>query len=198
MIHHPTRRCFVLKEKIQTLVDASILTLKSEQKKVITNMMTLNFENFSKMTVQDGLIPILKERLEVINPLAEKQEVKGLVPLTTKSREIVWMYQILSMTSNGNKCRPKLKGKTCNVISLAQNDDAVAVSSLSDSKEEKFTFMTRPATSQLVGTRSGKQYLWQYDQTSDEIKQPTTSGNATPVQASAPTLPLDKEKQKEV
>ena len=159
MIHHPTRRFFVLKEKIQALVDASILTLKSEQKKVTTNMMTLNFENFSKVTVQDGLIPVLKGRLEVINPLAKKQEAKGLVPLTTKSREIMWMYRILSMTSNGSKCRPKLKGKTCNVISLAQNDDAVAVASLSDSKEGKFTFVTRPATSQLVGTRSGKQYL---------------------------------------
>jgi len=55
IVHHPTNRCFVLKDKIQALVEAGILTLKLEQKKVTSNMITLNFENFSKVTVQDGL-----------------------------------------------------------------------------------------------------------------------------------------------
>jgi len=32
MVHHPTSRCFVLKDKFQALVDAGILTLKSEQR----------------------------------------------------------------------------------------------------------------------------------------------------------------------
>ena len=64
MVHPPTSRCFVLKDKIQALVDAGVLTLKSEQKKVTTNMMTLNFRTFSKVTVQDGLAPIPKARLE--------------------------------------------------------------------------------------------------------------------------------------
>ena len=40
MVHHPTNKCFVLKEKIQALVDAEVLTLKSEQKKVTANMVT--------------------------------------------------------------------------------------------------------------------------------------------------------------
>ena len=31
MVHHPTNKCFVLKDKIQALVDAGVLTLKSEQ-----------------------------------------------------------------------------------------------------------------------------------------------------------------------
>jgi len=53
MVHHPTGICFVLKDKIQALVDAGVLTLKSEQKKVNANMMTLNFKIFLKMTVQD-------------------------------------------------------------------------------------------------------------------------------------------------
>ena len=30
MVHHPTDKCFVLKDKIQALVDAGVLTLKSE------------------------------------------------------------------------------------------------------------------------------------------------------------------------
>ena len=43
MIHHPTDKCFVLKDKIQALVEAGVLTLKSEQKKVTANMVTLEF-----------------------------------------------------------------------------------------------------------------------------------------------------------
>jgi len=66
-----------------------VLTLKSKQKKVITNMMTLNFGTFPKMTVQDGLVPIPKARLDVINPMTEKQKAKGLNPIMTESREII-------------------------------------------------------------------------------------------------------------
>ena len=43
MIHHLTDKGFVLKDKIQDLVDARVLTLKSEQKKVTANMVTLEF-----------------------------------------------------------------------------------------------------------------------------------------------------------
>ena len=72
MMHHPTGRCFILKDKIQILVNAGVLTLKSEQKKVSANMMTLNFWTFSKMTVQNRLTPVPKARLDVLNPMAEK------------------------------------------------------------------------------------------------------------------------------
>jgi len=44
-----------------------------------------------------------------------------------------------------------------------------------------------------VGTRSGKHYLQQYDQTPDEAPPPTTSGTTAHVQA---PVPKDKEKQK--
>jgi len=35
MVHHPTSRCLVLKDKNQALIEAGVLTLKSEQKKVM-------------------------------------------------------------------------------------------------------------------------------------------------------------------
>ena len=54
MVHHPTSKCFVLKDKIQALVDVGVLTLKSEQKKVIANMVTLKFSKTPKVTVHDG------------------------------------------------------------------------------------------------------------------------------------------------
>jgi len=39
-----------------------------------------------------------------------------------------------------NLSQPKLKGKSCNVISLVQDDDMTTVASLSSSEEEKFAF----------------------------------------------------------
>ena len=72
MVHHHTSKCFVLKDKIQALEDVGVLTLKSEQKKVTTNTVTLNFRTFLKMTVQDEYVPVPKARLDVINPIVEK------------------------------------------------------------------------------------------------------------------------------
>ena len=73
-------------------MDARVLTLKLEQKKVTANMMTLNFRTFLKTTVQDGLTPVPKARLDIVNPIAEKQRAKGLIPMMTKSRENKWVY----------------------------------------------------------------------------------------------------------
>jgi len=45
------------------------------------------------MTVQDDLVPISKLRLDVINPIAEKQKkAKGLIPMMIKSGEIMSVY----------------------------------------------------------------------------------------------------------
>jgi len=97
-IHHPTSRCFVLKDNIQALIEVGVLTLKSEQKKVTANMVTLNFENFSKLIVYDGLTPIPKGYMEVINSLVEKQEAKGLIPLKIKFRKIIWVHADMYQT----------------------------------------------------------------------------------------------------
>jgi len=54
--------------------------------------------------------------------------------------------------------KPKVKSKSCNVISLAM-DDIIIVASISDPGEEKLALAAQPTTSQSVTTRSGKQYL---------------------------------------
>jgi len=100
------------------LVEVSVLILKSEQKKVVANLIILNFGNFLKVTVQDGLTPILKGKIEVINPLAEKQEAKGLISLMTKSSEIMWADPDIFNDKQWDSSQPKLKGKSYNVISL--------------------------------------------------------------------------------
>ena len=106
MVHHPISRCFVLKEKIQELVNVGVLTLKTEQKKVTENMVTLNFSTFPKMMVQDELTPVSKARLDVVNPMTEKQKAKGLVPITTKSGEVRWVHPDIIKMRNGNPASP--------------------------------------------------------------------------------------------
>ena len=80
MIHHSTNKCFVLKDRIQALVDAGVLTLKSEQKKVTANMVTLEFDKTPKVTVPDGTFPIPAPRLEVKHLAAELKRIKVLFP----------------------------------------------------------------------------------------------------------------------
>jgi len=67
MGHYPTNKYFILKDKIQALIDARVLTLKSEQKKVTTNMVTLEFGTFLKVIVPNRHAPAPKARLEVSN-----------------------------------------------------------------------------------------------------------------------------------
>jgi len=56
VVHHPTSRCYVLKDKIQALVDAGVLTLKLEQKKVTANMVTLN-DPWRRIFSEDSMLP---------------------------------------------------------------------------------------------------------------------------------------------
>jgi len=100
-----------------------------------------------------------------------------------ESREIMWVHPDIVKDEQWET--NKLKGKSCNVVSLTVDDDSVTLASLSNSWGEKSALTTQPSTSQPMGTRSGKQYLWQYDQTPNGASQPATSGIPTPVQAPA-------------
>ena len=83
-------------------------------------MVTLNFGTFPKTTIQDGLAPVPKARLDVVNSMAKKQKAKGLILMMTKSREIMWDYpdfikdeQVLTifhLLHKGNKLKlPKVR-----------------------------------------------------------------------------------------
>jgi len=81
--------------------------------------------------------------------------------MTIESGEIIWVHPDIVQDEQWET------SKSCNAISLATNDDSVVIASLSDSEREKLALVTQPATSHSVDTRSGKQYLRQYDQTPD-------------------------------
>jgi len=76
--------------------------------------------------------------------------------MMTKFREIMWVHPDIINDEQWESCKPKLKDKSCNVVSLATDDDAVIIASLSDSEEEKLVLAAQPATSQPEGTRSRK------------------------------------------
>jgi len=159
MVHHPTNKCFVLKDKIQALVDVGVLTLKSEQKKVTANMVTLEFGKTLKVTVPDGTFPIPEARLEVKHYSVETQEMKGLIPLTLVTGEIMWVHPDLVQDKQWASKKSKSKGKSCNVISILLDDGNLTLASLSDSEGEKHACTTQANVPQPIGTRSGKSYI---------------------------------------
>ena len=120
-------------------------------------MVSLNFGTFLKVTVQGGLTPVPEARLDIINLMAKKLEAKVLVSLMIKSREIMQVHPDIVKEEQWESSKLKLKGKFCNVISLATDEDTATIASFSDSREEeKLALMTQPTISQPVGTRSGK------------------------------------------
>ena len=82
----------------------------------------------------------------------------------------MWAHPNILKDKQWETSQPKLKGKSCNIISLAVDDDITIVASLSSFEEDKFAFAAQPTTSQLVSTRSYKLYLRQYNQTPDETQ----------------------------
>ena len=77
--------------------------------------------------------------------------------MMTEFGEIMWVYPYIIKDEQWETSKPKLKSKSCNTVSLATDDDSVTVASLSDLEGEKLALVTQPATSQPMGTRSGKQ-----------------------------------------
>jgi len=126
-------------------------------------MVTLEFGKTPKVTVPDRSFPIPEARLEVNDPSAKYQEIKGLVPLTLKIGEITWIHLDLAQDKQWDSQKSKSKGKSCNVISVLPDDDNMTTASLSDSESERHACKTQADVHQPTGTRSGKSYLKQYE-----------------------------------
>ena len=82
----PTKRCYIF--VLQTLIDTNVLKLCLEQKKVTTNMASLQFGR-ELPPVPAGVVSIPKEELKVINTDPHHEEEKGLVPVPTPQGEIM-------------------------------------------------------------------------------------------------------------
>ena len=68
MLEHPTKSCYIFKDVLQALIDAEVLKLLPEQKKMTTNMIAtapLQF-GWDLPPAPTGVVPIPKEELRVI------------------------------------------------------------------------------------------------------------------------------------
>ena len=72
--------------------------------------------------------------------------------MTIESGEIIWIHPDIIKDEQWETNKPKLKGKSCNAVSLTIDDDFVTIASLSDSENEKLVVVAQTATSQPVGT----------------------------------------------
>ena len=117
MLGHPTKSCYIFKDILQALIDAEVLKLRPEQKKVTANMMSfLQFEVQPSMPA--GVIPILKGKLRVVNIDPHRQHAKGLVHISTPQGEIMLDHPDLVegkqwTTVTPRKSRGKAKVSPC-------------------------------------------------------------------------------------
>ena len=107
----------------------------------------------------------------------------------------MWIHPDLVQDVQWDSKKPKSKGKSCNVISILPDDGNFTSASLSDSEGEKLACMAQADTPQQTGTRSEKSYLKQYEKSTDETQQQTTSVQV-PASTTIPTK--GKERPKEV
>lgn len=77
--------CYILKNKIKTLVEARVVKLKSKQKEVIANITTFQFD---AIEVSTGVMPILKGKLRVVN-YDHTTYGKRLAPFTSEQQEVL-------------------------------------------------------------------------------------------------------------
>jgi len=66
MLGYPTKNFYIFKDVLQALINADVLKLHPEQKKVISNMMSLQFGK-ELPSVPAGVVSIPKRVLRVIN-----------------------------------------------------------------------------------------------------------------------------------
>jgi hypothetical protein len=160
MVNHPTKACYILKDKIQALLEAGVMTLQPEHKKVTTNMVTVEFgQGFPKVPVPCGVVPVPRAEMRIINSDPHQQEKKGMVQYATPSGQSMWVHPDLledeQWTSVTSK-RSKGKGKACHIVSASLEDEGAETASLTDSDEDRVALTTQAEPIPAPGMQTGK------------------------------------------
>jgi len=94
MLGHPTKNCYIFKDVLQVLIDAEILKLHPEQKKVTADMTTTSLIQFGRnlLLTPIGVVSILKGELKVINTDPHNQREKALIPVPTSQGGTMWVH----------------------------------------------------------------------------------------------------------
>src|SRR3954468_18384930 len=116
---HPTKSCWSLKDKLQVLVDAGALRLKTEQKTTTANM-TSCIQFGQSSPTPTAVYPIQAVEMRVINSDPHRQQERGLVRMTIPGGGAMWLHPNLlnEVTPWTTASRKKSRGKTkqANVI----------------------------------------------------------------------------------
>ena len=85
MLGHPTKNCYIFKDVLQALIDAEMLKLRPEQKKVTANMTATSPIQFGRdlPLAPTGVVPFPKRKLREINTDPHNQRDKCLIPVPT-------------------------------------------------------------------------------------------------------------------
>ena len=85
MLGHPTKSCYIFKDVLQVPIDAKVLKLHPEQKKVTTNLTAMTPLQFGRglPPASTEVFPIPKGELRVIIADPHHQEEKVLVSVPT-------------------------------------------------------------------------------------------------------------------
>src|SRR4051812_21057579 len=155
---HPTKSCWSLKDKLQALVVAGALRLKTEQKTATANMTSCIQFGQSPLT-PTAVYPVPAIEMRVINSDPHRQQEKGLVRTTIPEGGIMWIHPDLldEVTPWTTVSRKESKGKTkhANVIIASAIEPDSDVNSLTDSEEEGEVLAASVATPLAAATRSG-------------------------------------------
>src|SRR5436189_1175899 len=194
---HPTKSCWSLKDKLQALVDAGALRLKTEQKTATANM-TSCIQFGQSPSTPTAVYPIHAVKMRIINSDPHRQQEKGLVRTTLPGGGAMWIHPDLldEVTPRTMVSRKKSRGKTkqANVIIASSIEPDSDVNSLTDSGEEEEVLAASVTRPLAAATRSGQPYLRNYDDAPIQQLEPPQEPVAEPAEQPK-TMP---EKPKEV
>src|SRR3954467_2401469 len=163
---HPTKNCWSLKDKLQALVDAGALGLKTKQKTDFANM-TSCIQIGQSPPTPTAVYPIPAVEMRIINSDPHRQQEKGLVRTTLPGGGAMWIHPDLldEFTPWTPVSRKKSRGKTkqANVIIASAIEPDSDVHSLTDSEEEEEVLAASVAGPLAAATRLGQPYLRNYD-----------------------------------
>src|SRR4051812_4993200 len=193
---HPTKSCWSLKDKLQALVDAGALRLKTEQKTATANM-TSCIQFGQSPPTPTAVCPIPAVEMRVINSDPHRQQEKGLVRTTIPGGGIMWIHpdlldEVTPWTAVSRK-KPRGKTKQANVIIASTIEPDSDVNSLTDSEEEEEVLAASVATPLAAATRSGQPYLRNYDDA--PVQQLKLSQEPVTEPAEQPKTTLEKPKE---
>ena len=158
-VHHPTKSCYHLKDKIQALIDVGVITPKPS-KNVGANAVSISFGSVPTAWFEPKRIT--KVGMKTVNDDPHGQRQKGLVPHTAPNGKILWVHPDLiedeQWAGSSSKKKSKGKGNSCCGVSAIPGEDDERILAFPLSEEEQEVF----------ATRSGNEYHYNYPPPSEQ------------------------------